>query len=398
MTRRRGGARRTARLPRPRIALLAAISVAAACGDAVQDEALDGRAFGRDLALVEEVRIDGHEELLVPVRDVAVGEHGRIAVIQSQTHTVRIFDPSGRPVGSVGGEGDGPGEFRGISAVGWHGEVLWALDPSSRRLTFFAADLSLDRSTSLPDSITIDGRSAALHAIQPNPDGSRLAYALVPDSETERRSRRFLRLGPEAEVVPVARRPFLEDWFSFETWAIPIPFARATHLDTSPDGDLLVFVRATRPDAPVGRLEVMGIDPSSPTADTLWIREIDVEQQPLPGGVADSAVDANVETYAAFPVPGLEQAYRRDVNVPETFPPLTGVVVGRTGRVWLELRVRDGIRPYWILDQRGTPFGRVEAPANVRIVQADGTRAWAIETDEVGVEHVVGYRIAPRAR
>lgn len=52
------------------------------------------------------------EYQLFQVSDATRLEDGRIAIVNSGTKEVRVFDPGGLYVETVGGEGDGPGEFR----------------------------------------------------------------------------------------------------------------------------------------------------------------------------------------------------------------------------------------------------------------------------------------------
>ncbi|WP_420634387.1 6-bladed beta-propeller [Candidatus Palauibacter sp.] len=60
------------------------------------------------------------------VFSVAADPLGRILVTDSQAHAVRVFDPDGNFLFHLGGEGDGPGEFRTPCCVGFSPEgELW---------------------------------------------------------------------------------------------------------------------------------------------------------------------------------------------------------------------------------------------------------------------------------
>src|SRR5690606_16795253 len=122
-------------LPSP---LLPAILLLAACGAgeraatdiAVRDSA--GIALGEDTAavwpegggwhlspepLVEIGVLDGapEDQLFRVVGARRLGD-GRIVVANSGTHELRFYDAQGRHLRSVGREGEGPGEFRGLGA------------------------------------------------------------------------------------------------------------------------------------------------------------------------------------------------------------------------------------------------------------------------------------------
>src|SRR5262245_41757179 len=77
------------------------------------------------MALVEELRIDGNAELLGTIPFVAVGPNGILAVGQGQDRAIRFYDAGGKLLGTVGREGDGPGEFRTVTRVGWSSDTLW---------------------------------------------------------------------------------------------------------------------------------------------------------------------------------------------------------------------------------------------------------------------------------
>jgi hypothetical protein len=64
--------------------------------------------------LVEQWRVGGDDEsvLLGNPGGIAVDRRGRTYVLDKQLKTVHVIDDDGRPVGEIGREGDGPGEFR----------------------------------------------------------------------------------------------------------------------------------------------------------------------------------------------------------------------------------------------------------------------------------------------
>ena len=123
------------------------------------------------LHAVPEMRIDGYEMDLVPITGIATGPGGEIAVVQQQDYSVRVFDARGQPLRTVGGQGDGPGEFRRPTSVGWFGDTLWAVDGALRRLTLFAADgyagtftppMKVDAGRSRVEGVPADARSVPL--------------------------------------------------------------------------------------------------------------------------------------------------------------------------------------------------------------------------------------------
>jgi len=81
----------------------------------------------------------------------AVTRDGTVLVIGSYSTSIKVFDRGGRFLRTLGREGDGPGEFRGISAVRiGHGDSVHVFDYMSSRHSVFSPQLSFVRSTPLP--------------------------------------------------------------------------------------------------------------------------------------------------------------------------------------------------------------------------------------------------------
>ena len=82
---------------------------------------------------------------------------GALVIANSGTHELLFFDGRGSPVRKVGGEGSGPGEFRGIGAMRTlNGDTIAVNDGRNRRVTVFDSVGSLIR-----DVRYITGETAA---------------------------------------------------------------------------------------------------------------------------------------------------------------------------------------------------------------------------------------------
>ncbi len=95
------------------------------------------RALDADAAL-----FSGRTSGLVELQDgtVLVGAGAHLAV----------FSPDGKYVGDIGGEGEGPGEYRRIAGLGVHGDTVWVGDVVLGRGTRLLADGTLVETISLP--------------------------------------------------------------------------------------------------------------------------------------------------------------------------------------------------------------------------------------------------------
>ena len=105
-----------------------------------------------DFVLVEDLRLgrasglgrtpdgatsDGPEDF-GRIVGLAVDGHGRIYVADQTRHEIRVFDPAGSLLRTVGRHGVGPGEFQELGGVVWHPSgVLLAMDVGTRKVTVF---------------------------------------------------------------------------------------------------------------------------------------------------------------------------------------------------------------------------------------------------------------------
>jgi NAD(P)H-nitrite reductase large subunit len=69
------------------------------------------------------------------------------------------------------------------------------------------------------------------------------------------------------------------------------------------------------------------------------------------------------------------------------------VVAGRDGTIWLRREERGGVTRWEVLDASGSVVARLDVPAALRILAADRTDVWGVETDDLDVPYVVRYRV-----
>lgn len=107
---------------------------------------------------------DGHD--LYRVRGALLSD-GELTIADGASREIRVFDFEGRLVRTMGGEGEGPGEFSSIGSIHRiHGDTLVAYDPPSQRLTTFGPGGELARTTPVepvPDRDGEFGVVAVLH-------------------------------------------------------------------------------------------------------------------------------------------------------------------------------------------------------------------------------------------
>lgn len=83
---------------------------------------------------------DTDEVIIGQMGNVAVDDAGRVYIADRNRQVIHVYDSAGSHISEIGGEGDGPGEFRRISSIQPHGDYLYVMDGSSLRISRFRMD------------------------------------------------------------------------------------------------------------------------------------------------------------------------------------------------------------------------------------------------------------------
>jgi hypothetical protein len=355
--------------------------------------------------LARDLRIDAVEHDLSPIGWTSVAPNGTIAFSQPQDGLVRYFDASGRPLGSFGRKGRGPGEFEQLARGGWLADSLWVSDFSTRRFTVIGPDRTLARTVPWITTLAFPGvppgdeprtTAAAARAILTRnvqilqvslaeggtwPGGRRSGDATVRATSAGT-FERVLAWRPEVDCV--FSRPFTLDGRSGVVSTI-VPFCASPIDDISAEGSRIVATEVLAARDRRGRYRVSAFRTSG---DTLWSRVLDYDVTSIPASVLDSVIKQR----AGRGGPGAAAALRE--KTPRVFPPLLRVLAGRDQSTWLEQYSVNGQRTWVVLDAGGNAAGTVLVPRSLRILVASLDAVWASETDEDGLQHVVRYRIS----
>lgn len=385
------------------LALVMAV-VTASCQDASQVTS-DVPA----LRLVEDLRYPpSATEPLSNVRQIAPAGDGSILVIDGQTPSVLLFDDEGAVASTIGREGDGPGEFQGLSHAGALGDTVWASDALLSRLSLFERDGSPLGDWSPTGFSYAAGHSAAFPFALVAPSSVLLTTRVEGTADSaaffsidlgEEGSRPFIAINTSGRYWPL--RPGSSP-SSLQQPLAPFDLVR-------PWREGLVVLRRELPDGaptPTYRVEW-----HSPETETI---HVDVPYRAH--ATTQTDVDAPLEVYAGstFPeqlvqlgrygsVQEVVDAAREGLIVPEFLPPVRGgssglfdtsVLMDPLGVVWAELweRTPEGDAQWDIIAQTGLQ-ARVTVPADLRLLAAAGETAWGVYTDDLGVPTIVRFRV-----
>ncbi len=317
-------------------------------------------------------------DLFGRISALEVDESGRIYVLESQAHELRVFDASGRHVRTVGREGSGPGEFRSPAGMAWSPEGnLWIVDPENIRISVFDTT-----GVFLTSYRTRGGYTTSPWQGGFDPSGffHHSGYDLVGDQEIRNWLVRFDSLLNPIDTIVIPRVDVHENFFEVRTggsvYRAGIPYSPMIRWRFSPAGQLWFTNTA---DYTIYQRTMSG--------DTVKIVSCEFERQPV--------TEADVDGVMA----GLENFVRRGGRVdrsriPRLRPSLVNFWVDDLGNLWvLPMRgdVSGGYRAD-VFDSDGLFLGAVRLPmwlVNHPPSIIRGDRIYSVIPGEFDVPYVV---------
>jgi hypothetical protein len=374
-------------------------------------------AWGATVRLVEEVRVgvlDGDERYTFgSIREVVPGAGGTVWVLENRPVRIRIYDAAGRFVRNVGGDGEGPGEYRQIDGARAlsDGSVV-ILDGRNGRISifgpggefrashrhpvsFFTGDMfavdaagsfyvKVRRDRPVPGEFTLDSQLAWVRI---RADGTVADTLPIPTGATPAVQ---VYGGPYAARVPPLIAAFSPHGY-FVTGS-PGRYAFDIH---RPGQRVLRVEREHRP-VPLGRGEraewqAMAEHMSSEPIG-MSMRLVNGRPDTIRGPTVRYTVPANKPAFRTISVDDtgtiwIERYVAAEQRAPAPAPPDSPA---RPTRTWYEPRTFDLFEP------TGRFLGTVVAPRNVNLLRARrGMQLYGIVRGEFDEQYVVRYRMEP---
>ena len=325
---------------------------------------------------------------------------GRIHVRAGQVAEITVLDPDGSYVRTIGGKGEGPGEFVVIRDMGFVGDTLWLQNWPMLHTSFFdSAGVHLKteadhgppstgpstQRTSIP---LAGGRGFYIPAAGPR-DEARVRLPMMVGSRSDE-SRDTLAFRFDNTDMSIAN---VGVWYFSATTTPPI---HRLH----PEGNGVVVV-----DWVSDRPEVVTVRHFDEYANLTREATIGAELRPIPSDVKRAFIEEGMKK-AAGPyesarqggeqVPrSLRAAVEEGLLLPDYHAPVQSMLVTRAGRVWLrETAIPDVYHGQWVvLGPDGEAEFRVPSPEGVAFRAVHGDRVWATGTTELDVPYIVIYEL-----
>lgn len=371
--------------------------------------------------------VDGPPETLL-FRAIAalVMSDGTIVIANAGTSEIRWFDEQGNFLRNVGGQGEGPGEFRSLTDI-WRirGDTILAWDNRLRRVSFLAPDgnfvgsrtfvippIPLPSGISLTNSITFRGALAdgSIVAMNNTVASRNLGTGMTTTSEGYRRVDNHVLLFPR-DTLPLA--VLLEPRSALDHDTLGI-FA---------GGEEFEYTAVVRPGGPeqqtyseviFGERFLWAIGPESFAAGAGKPYSVNLHDRT---GNPTRSVGRDVAPVRT--TPELVRRFREDqvaqtsaeyrevraaslerVPAAEVLPAYRAVEFDREGNLWVEEfgLTQDAPRVFSVFATDGRWLARVSVPNDLTIIDRGPDYLLTRARDDLDVEQIRLFRIRPTGR
>lgn len=315
---------------------------------------------------------------------VTIVPDGHLVVVDRQSSELRWFDERGRHRFSIGGRGQGPGEYfdpRLLPQVAGDSLLVFDTRLNARRITWVALDGSgvrvkgpqagppelLAGSPTVAMGSRVLFRSARLQCERGEPCRVPLALRLVDFDSAESQTLAELELRFLIYEAPGQAPALTENPFN------PIGIAAA-----GPQG---LIVGSGPP------FEVRTFDESGRLAK---ISRVDTPPRPVDQAALDRARSALVDLGVS---PRSAEDIHSAMDMPESLPAFQSLRVDALGWLWAEIfRVSPDEDHTWLLfDPEGRARGVIELPTDLEVHEIGEDYVVGVWQDDLGVEYVRRY-------
>lgn len=344
---------------------------------------------------------------------VVVSPAGEIFVSRDTGVPVLRFSPHGAFQGTVGTAGRGPGEFQTALPIGLRSDSLWVYDPYQQRLSLFGPDGTFVRIVAGPEDLAPFGSRFRVHGLledgrvlggftyQSGRIGSRGMLPIIaihPDSRPEQSG-----LPPHDTITSVyshdVRTPMtFPNGMSVITGAVP---DQSSLWALDPHGRQLVIV-----DQP----PATGISPDTIILRRISVSTLETTTRRIPitpvmlRGEVKRAVIERIARALSSDMPDVShpqvvRSARESIPLPDQLPPVTALLVGADGSVWLRREMLHPGPVRW--DVLRSPDGAIQAvhiDERVSLDFVSSTHVWGIRRDSLDVPSLCRFRVSREIR
>ena len=323
-------------------------------------------------------------ELFGGVGTTLLHPNGSLWIADSQAEEIRVFDPdSGAHLFTIGGRGDGPGEFRQSRFLGFDGEGnAFLYDHEHRRLSVFSGSGEFQRSHLLPSSLGIS--PLPLHVTRTGILFGQIQQMMERrpvDGSVLRDTVRIWTMPVDGTAPTLVSMTLGALWYFRDGGQVTVPFASGSRPSF---GDDRVYVIDGVGEASYSVYGPAGLE-----------RRVEIDRPRRQ--IDDRSVTKFLEDRRGGRYPEsllrIYEEHLSDMPIPEARRYWDGLVFSDQGDAWL-LRAGDAVAApgvdsadgqVWdVFDAAGGFVGHMSLPANVGLAEVTGNTALTIVRDEMG--------------
>lgn len=349
----------------------------------------DGRGWkiGTDALLRIGVREGDEAYQFDGVTGAARLPDGTVVVADFGYQNVRYFDSLGRHLTTIGGPGEGPGEFQGLSAIGLGpGGRLWAYDFSLRRLSW------LDQRGELVDLTVLGPEPAVLTPLGPLPDGTFLLKQLWGAAQVSQATEPGLRRDDVAFVRFDSRGDLVDTLGLFpgrEVYLTEEDGRGVMNTPPFPRNSLGVIWGAGAVVGSNEAFDLVELTPAGEAMRSFRLPDLDLTLEP---GDREDYISNRLATVPQERRPGLRNELE-SMPFPDSRPAFGGLLGDEDGNLWVaDWVLMPQVAESWtVLDSSGRWLGSVEAPPRFAPMHIGSDWVLGVEWDEMDLEFVALY-------
>lgn len=332
-----------------------------------------------DITLTEEARFGETDEILIrSISGAAVSEDGRLFVTDLPEAIVHAYAPNGDYMFSIGGKGEGPGEFIGATQPELLNKELHVLDVQQQRVSVFNPENGdLIRTHSLSN----DGSdlSGFPFMFEPLSDDRYLAYYYAMNRDGDKVSGKL-----KATVLDTDANVINNDFIDFN----PIQFLL---LQDENNIQMMELEFESEPKVSISPDEkiVWGYN------ERILIHIVDLE------GNIDRSIYYS-RTNPAFNRPEFLTSYEpgpvkdalSSYELPETKNAFESIYVDEDYRIWISLPTEeDNTYEWWVLGEEGEKLATFSKSSEDQLLEVKNSFAYFLETEEeTGLQEIAKYK------
>lgn len=337
------------------------------------------------LKLTEDLRLSETEDFYFgSITALDVTSEGRMVVSDMQANHIKVLAPDGSLIDTLGGPGEGPGQFQRLGRVQVaRGDSLFAYDSQQTRLTVYGPDSPYRLSRTIAISRE-KARIGRVHVLDEALVGVEFNIVRQPKEGVQHPDPLPWRLlsetgVPEDTLFRTRPQPFalkkISGGFSVES----IPFARQAHVAVRPDTQMYV-----------GWPDSLHVTATVPTGQSETMVSIPAPSPPVQEADRDSAL-SDVETDLHNMIGSA---------IPDTKPAFTDLIVADDGRIWIQRPTETPDAetvPWWVLTPDTKTIRRVRLPRRVQLEVVQDGQVYGTTSTDAGAPALVRYHIDTNA-